>query len=100
MRVRTTKAELARLVELIHPEAVALKLIGPRDTLRLEQGERQYGIPYRLHVTGPDIRGWHRFTPADGDGGALGLTAKEAARTLKVIYDTLRAVRMAQREPR
>lgn len=91
MTTRTTKADLARLVQLIEADARALDLIEQTDTLHLYPPVGAV-TQYRLNVR--PARGYtRRFGPADGDGGSIGATPKEAARTLKVIYDTLRAVR-------
>src|SRR3954468_4242742 len=88
---RTTKADLARLSEDIEADAKALDLLAPTDTLILIPPAGAV-TQYRLNVR--PAHGHHRrFGPADGDGGAIGRTPGQAARTLKVIWDTLHTVR-------
>lgn len=91
MSTRTTKADLARLVQLIDTDARALNLLAPTEALILLPPTGAV-TQYRLNIRTPGTYD-RRFGPADGDGGSIGATPKQAARTLKVIYDTLRAVR-------
>lgn len=96
-RQRVTNAQLRTLCALIAVEARKLGLMGERDTLTLDRSHPREGIPYRLSIR-HDNGTRARFAPADGDGGALGLTARDAQRTLATILHTLRAVSQAQRD--
>lgn len=90
---RTTRADLTDLVERVQAEARQAGILAPDDHLALYVGSPRDGIPFRL------TRAWsHPFAPADGNGGDIGRTAREAEHTLRIMWATLRTVnRKAQR---
>lgn len=83
---RTTKAELDALVRVVEQEAKTVGVLAESDSLELHPGK-----PYRLTRARS-----HAFTPADGNGGDVGRTPREVEHTLRIMFHTLKAARVAR----
>jgi hypothetical protein len=91
---RTTKADLTALTIRVQLEARSIGILGPGESLILTPADKVTSRPYRLH-TMAESGDSHPFTPADGNQGDIGRTAREAEHTLRIMWHTLRAARKA-----
>lgn len=91
---RTTRADLTNLTRAVQDEAQAAGILQSTDRLALITGSKTSGEPYRLRTSRNGVL--VPFEPADGNGGDIGRTAREAENTLRIIWSTLIAARKAR----
>lgn len=84
---RTTRADLTGVLHRVEDESRKAGILEPGEHLTLREGSAKAGRPYTLRRA-PD----HAFPPADGNGGDIGRTAREAEHTLRIMWATLRTV--------
>lgn len=85
---RTTRADLTGLVQRVESEAKRAGILPKPDALALIEHTKPE--PYRLRQAHNGVL--VPFEPADGNGGDIGRTAREAEHTLRIMWATLRTV--------
>lgn len=90
---KVTTKDLNTLGLMIEKKLKRAEKLGEDSSVRIQQGDKTAGYPFRIYFTGGELGSGDSNAPLYiSGGGFLGWTKREAFHTLRAIDDTIHAL--------